>query len=236
MKNIVKRGIFGLYFLFAFSDNAEAVTLTDIAETVNTSDDGVFGSVEYVSHDYGSLPQWNMVMNKMRAQMSSYQNCVVNRAACTTTTMKTWHDLVKTARQTDQMTRLRMVNSYFNNWKYKSDREGYGVSEHWASPAEFMNNSGDCEDYAIVKYFTLRFLGFNDTNMRLVSVVDTIKGIGHSVLAVNTQGTTYVLDNNSNGLYRDVQYKHYVPKYSVNQSGRWIHARANIKSASYVTH
>ncbi len=236
MKNLFKRGVFGLYFLFAFSDNAEAITLTQIAETVKTADNGVFGSMEYVSHDRGSLPQWNAVMNKMRAQMASYQHCATNRSACANPTMQTWHDLVNTARKTDQMTQLRMVNTYFNNWKYTTDREGYGVSEHWASPAEFMNNSGDCEDYAIVKYFTLHFLGYTDAQMRLVSVVDTIKGIGHSVLAVNARGGTYILDNNSDGLYRDIKYKHYVPKYSVNQSGRWIHARANVTPASYVTH
>lgn len=234
MKNVVKRGLFGLYFLFAFSDNAEAITLTQIAETAKTADDGVFGSLEYVSNNYGALPQWNRVVTKMKAQMASYQDCLANRSNCHGTNMQSWHDLVKTARQTDKLTQLRMVNSYFNQWKYTPDSQGYGVSEYWASPTEFMNNSGDCEDYAIVKYFTLRFLGYNDSNMRLVSVVDTIKGIGHSVLSVNASGGTYILDNNSDGLYRDAQYKHYVPKYSVNQSGRWTHARATITPASYV--
>lgn len=234
MKNTIKRGLFGLYMFFAFADNAEAITLTQIAETVNTADDGVFGSLEYVSHDYGSLPQWNKVVHKMKAQMASYQGCLTNRSACGSVNMQGWHDLVKTARATDKMTQLRMVNSYFNQWKYKTDRATYGVSEHWASPTEFMNNSGDCEDYAIVKYFTLRFLGFNDTNMRLVSVVDTIKGVGHSVLSVSAAGGNYILDNNSDGLFRDAKYSHYVPKYSVNQSGRWVHARATVTPASYV--
>lgn len=230
MKKLIMQGVVFTSMLLAFTEESEAITLGQIAENVKTSEDGVFGSTELVSHR-GSLPQWQNVMAQMNVELKSYQGCAVNRAACRTPKMQNWHDMLKSARHADPLAKLNTVNRYFNAWKYKTDRESYGVSEHWATPAEFMNNSGDCEDYAIAKYFTLNFLGFNDSQMRLVSVVDTIKGIGHSVLAVNAAGSTYILDNNTNGLFRDTQYKHYVPKYSVNQSGRWVHARANVKPA-----
>ena len=47
-----------------------------------------------------------------------------------------------------------------------------------------MRMSGDCEDYAIAKFFALRQLGFGAEQMRIVILWDEIRGIGHAVLAV----------------------------------------------------
>ncbi len=47
-----------------------------------------------------------------------------------------------------------------------------------------MNNSGDCADYAIAKFFALRYLGYSNEEMRIAVVYDRMRRIGHAVLAI----------------------------------------------------
>ena len=52
------------------------------------------------------------------------------------------------------------MNRFFNNIRFRSDQKTWGKEDYWALPREFLNRGiGDCEDYAIAKYITLRRLG-----------------------------------------------------------------------------
>jgi len=120
--------------------------------------------------------------------------------------------------------KIRAVNEFFNRWPYKEDTEVYGLSEYWATPTEFMARSGDCEDFAIAKYFALRELGFKNDEMRIVILMDQIRNIGHAVLAIyNDNNETLVLDSLSNLIVPHDRYKHYLPQYSMNETTRWAH-------------
>ena len=114
-------------------------------------------------------------------------------------------------------------NSYFNKQPYRQDSEVYGVNEYWATPDEFLRMSGDCEDYAIAKFFALRQLGFDAETMRIVILWDEIRGIGHAVLAVYQTDKILILDNLSELIVPHERYRHYIPQYSMNESSRWAH-------------
>ena len=86
-----------------------------------------------------------------------------------------------------------------------------------------MSRSGDCEDYAIAKYFALRALGFDRDALRIVVLKDRIRGIGHAVLAVYLADDILILDNLSDRIFSHLKYKHYVPQYSMNETARWAH-------------
>jgi predicted transglutaminase-like cysteine proteinase len=144
-----------------------------------------------------------------------------------------WRNLVKKARVSDEMTSLRMVNGYFNMWRPKQDANSYDTPEYWASPGEFVRlRGGDCEDYAIAKYFALRFLGVAAERMRVV-VIRQVSAKGephpqlHAVLAVEAKSTWFILDNNSrppSRLSPQAQYNgRFVPLYSMNEQGAWKH-------------
>jgi predicted transglutaminase-like cysteine proteinase len=111
----------------------------------------------------------------------------------------------------------------FNKWPYRLDQDAYGTSDWWATPQEFLKISGDCEDFAITKYFALRELGFAADDLRIVILKDRIRGIAHAVLAVFLQGDAYVLDNVSSAIFSHTRLKHYVPYYSLNERHRWSH-------------
>lgn len=98
--------------------------------------------------------------------------------------------------------KVEAVNRFFNeNTQYKPDAELYGQDEYWASPVEtVMSGAGDCEDYAIAKFFTLRNLGVPAGKLRLAySLVED--GQRHMVLIYTPeQGEGFVLDNLTNQL------------------------------------
>ena len=54
---------------------------------------------------------------------------------------------------------------------------------------------GDCEDFAIAKYFALRDLGFPASQMRIVVLKDTLRNLDHAVTAVYLDGDAWILDN-----------------------------------------
>jgi|SRR5882672_10389396 len=97
-----------------------------------------------------------------------------------------------------EQTYLTVVNAYFNRARFLSDDEHWGVDDFWATPAEFVaSNGGDCEDYAIAKYFALKELGVPITRMRITYVMSKLVKEAHMVLAYypTPQSDPLILDN-----------------------------------------
>lgn len=95
---------------------------------------------------------------------------------------------------------LERVNLALNQYAYSDDQQHWGTREYWATPAEFVGSgSGDCEDYAIAKYYALRAAGVEVQHLRFVYVRALVDGrlINHMVLAYYAQpeADPLVLDN-----------------------------------------
>jgi predicted transglutaminase-like cysteine proteinase len=181
----------------------------------------LFGTIEYRS-DLKALPQWMRVLSVAGRQVSEFISC--QKGACSPTA-KSWRQVIDNAKDKSPMEQLRTVNAFFNQWPYRLDIEVYGTPDHWATPAEFLKRSGDCEDYSIIKYFALKQIGFKTEKMRIVVVKDSIRNVAHAVLAVYFNETAYILDNLSDLVLPHNKYRHYLPQYSVNGANRWAHIR-----------
>ena len=218
-------------FVFASSlltQPAAAMTLGQIADNAGQAQPAAFESVEMVAGggDDDRTPQWQHVKNRLAGDISTLQKCLDNASSCTGSAMHLWREMVNSLRDQDTNTKLQTVNVFFNKWQYRSDSENYGMSDRWAGPIEFMQNSGDCEDYAIAKYTTLLFHGFHDDQMRITAVLDNNRGgLAHAVLSVTGGNTTTILDNLSDIAYDDRQQTGYAPRFAVNQSGTYIYAQ-----------
>ncbi len=91
-----------------------------------------------------------------------------------------------------------MVNFYLNQLLPQYDDVIQKQEDYWASPKEFLiTGYGDCEDYVIIKYFTLLKLGFNKDKLFLTTVYEKYIGGYHMVLSYfKTKGKSpLVLDN-----------------------------------------
>jgi predicted transglutaminase-like cysteine proteinase len=187
---------------------------------------GLFGSHEFRS-SLRALPQWTRVMASAEAQIKAMSSCDPERNSCSAAALS-WQKLIHEARSQSVFEQLKTVNGYFNRWPYRLDIDVYGESEYWATPQEFLRLSGDCEDYSITKYYALKQLGLPVERMRIVLLIDTIRGIPHAVLAVKQGDETYVLDNLTDMLLPHRRYEHYRPQYSVNELYRWAHVAPDL--------
>ncbi len=175
----------------------------------------LFGSIEFRGSLKG-LPQWARVQEKNLQNPIFLEEFKLNGGT-------TWANLKSKLEGKPLMEQLKIVNSFWNQWPYKQDPSVYKAPDYWAAPYEFRKNSGDCEDYAIVKYFTLREIGVPMEIMRVVVVKDTILNLAHAVLAVYIDGDAYVLDNLSRNVLSQKRIRNYIPQYSVNEKNRWMH-------------
>ena len=117
---------------------------------------------------------------------------------------------------------MRKVNSYLNQAHYILDIVNWGVEDYWASPYQFARKDGDCEDYAIAKFMSLRLLGFSNDQMRIVVLRDLNLKVAHAILVVDLNGTKYVLDNQIHDVVPASIIHHYQPIYSVNETHWWL--------------
>jgi predicted transglutaminase-like cysteine proteinase len=134
-----------------------------------------------------------------------------------------WQAFLDGLRGKDRRQQLDAVNRFMNARPYRSDERNWGAADHWATPGEFMTRSGDCEDYVIAKYLSLRELGWTDADLRLVAVKDQTRGIGHAVLVAFLDGRSWLLDNLNDSVTATEAVGHYRPVYSINETAWWLH-------------
>ena len=89
-----------------------------------------------------------------------------------------WRDLLTTSAGQPEAVKLKQVNDFFNRKiRFGEDSQIWGVPDYWATPLEVLGRGeGDCEDFAIAKYMTLKLMGVPSARMRLTYVKARIGG------------------------------------------------------------
>lgn len=130
----------------------------------------------------------------------------------------------------DDAAKIKAVNDFYNQrLAYVEDIDNWGQVDYWASPLESLGKgAGDCEDYAIGKYFTLTSLGVPHASLRMVYVRASIPGapngfVAHMVLAYypTPESEPLVLDNLQPGIRLAGERPDLSPVFSFNAEGLW---------------
>lgn len=200
------------------ADGTPAVGSGGRAVKVQLRQDRLFGTVEFKSR-LKNMPKWERVLRNYSGRSGIDQSFGSNRQR----EAKAWEALKEKNKGASALEKARAVNVFFNQWPYRTDQQIYGVSDYWATPDEFIKNSGDCEDYAITKMYALMQLGVDPANMRVVALRDNIRNLDHAVLALYTNDTVYILDNVTRLVLTHDNFMHYRPYFSVNGSFTWTH-------------
>jgi predicted transglutaminase-like cysteine proteinase len=135
--------------------------------------------------------------------------------------------MIDRAGRQDEVARLTTVNNFFNEHvRYATDWEVWGVEDYWASPLEALGKgAGDCEDYAIGKYFSLTSAGVPVAKLRMVYVRALLDGksVAHMVLAYYAQpgAEPLILDNLVPEVKPASQRPDLQPVFSFNSEGLW---------------
>jgi predicted transglutaminase-like cysteine proteinase len=121
--------------------------------------------------------------------------------------------------------KLQAVNDFFNRMRFIDDIRHWGEMDYWATPVEFLaTNGGDCEDFAIAKYLTLKQLGVPTENMRITYVKALEINQAHMVLTFyeTPSSEPVVLDNLKPTVLPASQRDDLVPVYSFNGDNLWL--------------
>jgi predicted transglutaminase-like cysteine proteinase len=181
----------------------------------------LFGTVEFRS-SIENLARWERVRDsEIRRPTFTLQGLDLNTYSPGVN--QRWLALRDRLQNATLEEKAREVNNFFNQWPYITDIENYGLDDYWATPREFIERSGDCEDYAITKYYALRDLGVPAELLRVAAVRDLIRGIGHAVLIVYMDADAYVLDNVANLILPHRRLTHYELVFTVNENFLWRH-------------
>ncbi len=134
-----------------------------------------------------------------------------------------WDAFLDTLSGYDAAGQLDAVNRYMNQAPYITDLVNWGIKDYWETPRQFFMVYGDCEDYAIAKFMSLRVLGYSNDQLRVVVLQDLNLQIPHAVLAVYTSDQALILDNQLGQVVPAHEIYHYHPFYSVNEEAWWLH-------------
>lgn len=109
----------------------------------------------------------------------------------------------------DELAKAREVNDFYNRRiRYDSDQAVWGQLDYWATPLQTLAmGRGDCDDFAIAKYYTLVAAGVPHERLYLAYVTITVPpapaeqpgdtSVSHMVLAYypRPDAEPFILDN-----------------------------------------
>lgn len=149
-----------------------------------------------------------------------------------TQAVKAWRAMLHDAAGEPETLKLKRVNDFFNRrLRFVDDIVVWGEQDYWATPLEALGrNAGDCEDFSIAKYVSLKLLGVSEERMRLVYVKASLGGQysrltqAHMVLGYYPAPSEepMVLDNLISEIRPASARTDLFPVFSFNAQGLWV--------------
>lgn len=185
-----------------------------------------FNTTEQMSTKLDPFKKWNEAVSRFSKEYGAFKAGKCGATELNKCNFDKWMAFLDGLKGKDLVTQIREINDYMNRAPYITDPVNWGQKDFWATPGEFMAKFGDCEDYAISKYMSLRYLGYAEKDLRVVAVKDLNLKIGHAILVVFYKGAPYVLDNQIKQVIPATKIKHYLPVFSINAKAWWKHLPA----------
>lgn len=163
-------------------------------------------------------PQQVVTSKDLQQAQKKYGTLAVRR-------LEAWQSLINDNFQKPERLQLQKVNDFFNQARFTNDLDLWGKSDYWATPYEFLGiDAGDCEDYVIAKYFTLKAMGVEESKLYLTYVKAIRLKQAHMVLTYfkTPKSIPLVLDNLTDQILKATQRNDLIPIYSFNGDGLWL--------------
>lgn len=141
------------------------------------------------------------------------------------TALISWVELINNDTSKTDLAKMEKVNLFFNKIAFVPDFFHWQKKDYWATPVEFIAScGGDCEDFAIAKYFTLKELGVPESRLNITYVKALKLNQAHMVLTYYKQpgAEPLIIDNLVDEILPASQRPDLLPVYSFNGSGLWL--------------
>ncbi|MDW7773510.1 MAG: transglutaminase-like cysteine peptidase [Desulfobulbaceae bacterium] len=139
--------------------------------------------------------------------------------------LEAWVRLIREDQSGTDMEKLEKVNSFFNQVQFVDDSIHWKQEDYWATPIELLaSNGGDCEDFSIGKYFTLKIMGVSEEKLNMTYVKALRLNQAHMVITYYERpgAEPLVLDNLNEQIKPASQRQDLLPVYSFNGISLWI--------------
>lgn len=156
--------------------------------------------------------------------------------------LRDWQEMLARSKSLAEKDKLKRINDFINRRiVFDDDMSIWNQSDYWATPLETIGQSrGDCEDFAIIKYYSLRDAGIPLAKLRLVYVKARLNGPSgpylqaHMVLAYypTPNAEPLVLDNLEAEVRPASQRNDLQPIFSFNSEAIWTGAAGNAASGT----
>ena len=181
----------------------------------------LFGTREFRSEGLVKFPKWQDTLTRFndeksvtssKCESSFFRRCNINE----------WRDFLDDIANTDKRWQIDLVHKHINETRYIVDPINWGKNDYWATPFQFLDRDGDCEDYALLKRRMLISRGWPVSSL-LLTVVRDEKGDGHAVLTARTKQGDFILDNKVEQLrlWNQTPYE-FVMRQSYLNPQRWM--------------
>lgn len=141
-----------------------------------------------------------------------------------------WQSLIHDHMDENDQAKLEAVNDFFNRARFVDDIKLWRQKDYWATPVEFLaRNAGDCEDFSIAKFFTLKDMGMDTAKLRITYVKALRLNQAHMVLAYypTPSSVPLILDNLTGRILPADQRTDLRPVYSFNAEDLWLSRSRN---------
>lgn len=185
----------------------------------------------FIPIPYAALPNVEKMLQLAQSRYGSSAVLAVNQ----------WREVVVRSQGLPESEQITRINDFFNRKiTFLDDTVIWGKTDYWATPLETMGRGqGDCEDFAIAKYVSLRGLGIPLDKLRLTYVRAQTGGISqaHMVLAYypSPSAEPLILDNLINDIRPASRRNDLFPVFSFNSEGLWVGSGPSEKASGNPT-
>jgi predicted transglutaminase-like cysteine proteinase len=174
--------------------------------------------------DLSPYTKWTDMTRRLQQQVGwESENCATIFTPCP---QRDWRKMLARAKSGSKEEQLDDVNRFVNRFDYVPDTVNWGGIDYWETPKEFFLKGGECKDFSISKYFSLRILGWPSDRLWMIVLQDMNLNVTHAVLAARLEGRTMILDNQVADLVDQGRIRHYRPIFGLSETG-WVIYRPN---------
>ena len=201
----------------------------------------VASNYEFSDRDFlapaAAFSSWAETLNRHQHQYAALTDCEAAAGACPGR-LRSYQRMLQKGAALSREEQVSLVNLYINRSRYRDERPEQlydedgtrtGVQRNrFGTLYEFLTERGDCEDYAVAKYFMLRELGFAAEDMRVVVTRERREPGYHAILALrmekgepNGRDVVWLLDTDNS--IRRKRHFGYRFVYAMNEHAVWDH-------------
>ncbi len=207
---------FGMPVAAQAQETSTQVTNVSQQFTNNAAAPDLFGMHATRHNDITPFRKWSELIDGFQAQLENPN--------ATSPGILMWQKEIRELQGLSRQAQIDGINKFLNQIPYVDDLHVYGKYGYWhATAARFFGSGGDCKDYAIAKYVSLRALGFTTDQLKIAVVEDKIEDLSHAILIVQSGNNNFVLDNQNKTVEPVTAIDRYQPIFSINSKNWWLY-------------